>query len=85
MPHCLPQFVTKTTSCFLLKMKLKLGNVEVNEALGILTPIMINCVHQNHITLQLEFKKQFIYNYFANIPWVLQLLCNYHFENIGNY
>jgi hypothetical protein len=33
--------------------------------------IMENCVYQNHITLQLKFKKQLIYNYCVLIPWVL--------------
>ncbi len=38
---------------------------------------MKNCICENYITLQLKFKKQFIYNCYATIPWVLQLLCNY--------
>ncbi len=35
---------------------------------------------QNHTTLQLKLRKNFIYNYYATIPWVLQLLCNYPLE-----
>jgi hypothetical protein len=30
---------------------------------------MRNCVHQNHTTLQLKLKKQFIYKYYAIIPY----------------
>jgi hypothetical protein len=45
---------------------------------------MKNFVHWNHITLQVKFKKQFICNCYAIIPWVLQLLCNYHFRNVVN-
>jgi hypothetical protein len=44
---------------------------------------MKNCVRQKHITLQLKLKKQLIYNYYATIPWVLQLLCNYHYYKSG--
>jgi hypothetical protein len=43
---------------------------------------MRNHVHQNHTTLQLKLKKQLIYNYYATIPWVLQLLCNYPLKNM---
>jgi hypothetical protein len=43
---------------------------------------MKNCVHRNHTTLQLKIKKQFVYNYCATIPWVLQLMCNYPFKNM---
>jgi hypothetical protein len=42
---------------------------------------MENHVHWNHTTLQLKLKKQIIYNCYAIIPWVLQLLCNYPFRN----
>jgi hypothetical protein len=31
------------------------------------TRIMRNHVHQNHTTLQLKFKKQLIYNYYATL------------------
>jgi hypothetical protein len=31
------------------------------------TSIMKNCVHWNHITLQLKLKKQLIYNYYIFI------------------
>jgi hypothetical protein len=37
---------------------------------------------RNHTSFQLKFKKQFIYNYCATIPWVLQLLCNYPPRNM---
>jgi hypothetical protein len=43
---------------------------------------MKTCVHQNHTTLQVKFKKQHIHNYYATIPWVLQLVCNYPTRNI---
>ncbi len=39
--------------------------------------IVRNHVHQNHTTLQLKLRKQLIYNYYAIILCVLQLLCNY--------
>jgi hypothetical protein len=42
--------------------------------------IMRNYVYQNHTTLQLKVKKQLIYNCYAIILWVLQLLCNYPLE-----
>jgi hypothetical protein len=45
---------------------------------------MKNCVYQNHISLQLELKKQLVYNYCATIPLVLQLLLNYPPRNMGN-
>jgi hypothetical protein len=32
--------------------------------------------------MQLELKKQIVYNYCATILWVLQLLCNYLSKNI---
>jgi len=28
-----------------------------------------NCIHRNHIALQLKLKKQLVYNYCATIPW----------------
>ncbi len=43
---------------------------------------MKNCIHRNHITLQLKFKTKFIYNYYVVIFWVLQLICNYPFRNM---
>jgi hypothetical protein len=42
---------------------------------------MRNHLCQNHITLQLKFKKQLAYNYYPTIPWVLQLPCNYPLKN----
>ncbi len=47
-----------------------------------LTIIMKNFIHQNHITLHLKLKKQLMYNCYVAIPWVLELLCNYHFKNM---
>jgi hypothetical protein len=44
--------------------------------------IVRNCVHRNHIILQLKLKKQLIYNCYATIPWVLQLLYNYPLKNM---
>jgi hypothetical protein len=32
--------------------------------------------------LHLKLKKQFMYNCYVAIPWVLELLCNYHFKNM---
>jgi hypothetical protein len=34
---------------------------------------MRNYIYQNHITLQLKLKKQFVYNYYATI--LLELWC----------
>jgi hypothetical protein len=45
---------------------------------------MKNYVYQNHISLQLELKKQLVYNYCATIPLVLQVLFNYPLRNTGN-
>ncbi len=36
----------------------------------------------NHTTLQLKLKKQLIYDCYATIPWVLQILCNYPLKNM---
>jgi hypothetical protein len=43
--------------------------------------IMKKFVNRNHTTLQLKFKKQLIYNCYATIPSILQLLCNYPLRN----
>jgi hypothetical protein len=50
--------------------------------LGFNTNTMRNHIRQNHITLQLKFKKQLKYNCYATIHWVLQLLCNYSLRNM---
>jgi hypothetical protein len=39
--------------------------------------IMRNLVRRNHVTLQLKLKKNLVYNCYATIPWILQLLWNY--------
>jgi len=44
-------------------------------------PLWKNCICWNHTTLQWKFKKQLIYNCYATIFLVLQLLCNYPLRN----
>ncbi len=43
-----------------------------------------NYIYQNNIALQLELRKQLVYNYCAIIPWVLQLLHNHPPINTRN-
>jgi hypothetical protein len=87
---CMYKFVTFWKPSHLLQLSnlgtnIRIKRLQMRKKMRITqhTPFitMKNRVCWNHITLQLNFKKQLIYNYYVTIPWVLQLLCNYFLIN----
>ncbi len=61
-----PKCKVNTLACYISFGPLSLNNTKCTKKkyifLAQVGPTMRNCIHQNHISLQLEIKKQLVYN-----------------------